>query len=896
MPQQYSLFSDNIVPDFDSKLDDQAVVKKAMASSEKLQLAPMLRQYVEVKENYPEHLLLFQVGDFFEVFFDDAKTVSECLSIRLTSRDKDKEEPIPMCGVPIHALENYIPKLLAAGFSCVLVEQVEEAGASKGPVKREITRIVTPAVRFDNEGLDEKSFSFVSGLYFYDENLVLSLFDVSTGKLIVYKPSTPRDFEAFLFRYAPREIVIDKDSYESRDGDKFKETVRDFVALTKTRLVYSSSENIEYSSLSLEEEASNVFKNIKDEGSLKCVQILLSYVQSLAVSTKVLVSSLILEDSVSRPPVLDASTRRNLELCESTLDGSKRDSLLGVIDKTRTASGGRLLYEWILSPLVEIEDILERQNAISELIESKNVLDSIRDALSGVRDLDRLSIRLMNGRISPYELGQLRDTLEVVPGLMILLEGLSGGIWERVKTAFLGVEESHKILSLSLSESLPSKVGEGDIFKSEFNEELDRLRSLKGDTQVLLNELEQRERDSSGINTLRVKHNSVFGFFIEISKGQAKNAPAHYIRRQTLTNAERYSTKELADIEVEINSAEVKYRQLELHLFKELKCDLQPHVLFFRKLSSSLALLDVLCSLALIARQGNYIKPTLTEESKTVVKNARHPVVEAVIGRSDFVPNDVSLGQDGHRFAVLTGPNMGGKSTYLRQVGIIQILAQMGSFVPAEEALIGIADKIFTRIGANDALTRGESTFMVEMKEASTILNEASSRSLVLIDEVGRGTSTTDGLAIASAIAKHLLESNQCRTIFATHFFELTSMPDESDNCFSLSAGIVQTKAGLKFSHRIEQRKGSGSYGLHVARLAGVPEEVVKYAESLIGKDWAVTASPEVVSDDIKSAITSEMNEILEMLSGLNLDNLTPLEALNSLYKLKSRAQSVNGH
>lgn len=847
----------------------------------------MLRQYLDIKDSYKDYLLLFQVGDFFEVFFDDAKTVSDCLSIRLTSRDKDKENPIPMCGVPIHALENYIPKLLAAGYSCVLVEQVEDAGVSKGPVKREITRVITPAVRFDNEGLDERSVSYVASASFGEANCVISLFDVSTGSLISFAPAGGRDFETILFKYAPKEFIVSGEVKDS-SGNLFVPIFKDYLSLTRTKLVILEDAKVEFKSLGFESKAEAQLKEVKDSQVRASIDLLLAYVQSLAVSTKVLVSSIQVETQGTKPSVLDAATRRNLELCESTLDGSKKDSLLGVLDRTRTAAGGRLLYDMLLSPLTDIGELRERQGVIKVLIESGVVLESIRESLSGVRDLDRLSIRLMNGRIGPYELGQLRDTFQVVPSLGALIREFRGPIWDSIMTAFNGIEEPLSFLKNSLVDSLPPKVGESDIFLSGYNEELDRLRSLKSDVHSLLNQLEQRERENSGIQTLRVKHNSVFGFFIEISKGQAKNAPENYIRRQTLTNVERYSTKELSDLEVEINSAEIKYRQLELHLYKELRTSLQPFVYLFRNLSLALSKVDVYSALALVARNGNYICPELTEESLTVVKNARHPVVESVIGKSDFVPNDIVLGESGQRFAVLTGPNMGGKSTYLKQVGIIQILAQIGSYVPAERALIGIADKIFTRIGANDALVRGESTFMVEMKEAATILKESTSRSLVLIDEVGRGTSTTDGLAIAGAIADTLLKRNACRTIFATHFFELTELPEKSEYCFSLSAGIVNTKSGLKFSHRIERKKGSGSYGLHVARLAGVPSEVVDYAEQIVGKEWEVSFVKG--SEETQTKVESEprLNSLIEVLNSLNPDVLSPIDALNTIYRVKS--------
>jgi DNA mismatch repair protein MutS len=896
----------DIVPD-----TGQAATENPAPRIDTSRLAPMLRQYVEIKEQYPSCLLLFQVGDFFEVFFDDAVTVSDALSIRLTSRDKDQDNPIPMCGVPVHAFENYLPRLLRQGFSCVVVEQVEDAAQAKGLVKREITRIITPGVRLDGEGLDEKHSNYLSAILPYGiDSAVFVAIEVSTGILLLREAGSADEIEDLLYRYAPKEILLPFKDIEAG----ILETAPALVAALE--YAKSAQVKISYRKFSLQQTASatpsglfegyaieeTVSKEITkdlDAGSpalKRAVRTLLSYVRDISLHANVCISAYSFE-KVAGCFVVDNATRRNLELGEASFDGDRKHSVLGVLDRTKTAAGGRVLQDWLMSPLASKEKIDARLDAISEILREPDTMDEIRQVLAEVRDMERLSTRIAGNRASPHDFSLLRGSLRVMPRIIEIVRGYTSEFFTSLGHGIDILEDVCTLLEDAFVEELPAKLGERDVIRDSYHKELARLRALRKDSQSLLTQMELEERQKTGIQNLKIKHNSVFGYFIEISKGQLAKVPDRYTRKQTLTNAERFVTPELKTLEQELLSSKTRLFDLERQLFLDIRAIVADASLRLQKLARSVAVLDVIFSFAYVSRKNSFVRPEIVEQARTEITGGRHPVVEMVCGRPDFVPNDACLDADAESFAVLTGPNMGGKSTYLRQVGIIQVLAQSGCFVPAKKAVIGIADRIFTRIGSGDALAKGESTFMVEMKEAANIIRNATSRSLVLIDEVGRGTATTDGLALATAIAHWLIDTTRCRTVFATHFHELTALPEYSDRVFCLSVGIVETSRNIEFTHRIEHKVSTKSYGLHVARLAGVPDSLINEASRLLSVDQG--AVPVQGAENIPSgnspidsnAIPSDLYALLNQIKTLQPETVTPLQALELLYEFAAKVK-----
>ncbi len=883
---------------------------KPLSEIDKSRLAPMLRQYVEIKEGYPGYLLLFQVGDFFEVFFEDAITVSDALSIRLTSRDKDQDNPIPMCGVPIHAFENYLPRLLTQGFSCVVVEQVEDAAQAKGLVKREITRIVTPGVRLDGEGLDEKRSNYLSAIVPYGmDAAVFVAIEVSTGVLLVREAGSPDDIENLLYRYAPKELLLPFKDVEAGILDsspvlaaalEYAKSLQVKISYRKFSLPYSDNLLPLFDGCTVEEKLREEIVQDIQSGSparKRALVALLSYVKEISLRIDVCISGYSSE-KVANLYVIDTATRRNLELCEASFDGDRKYSVLGVIDKTRTAAGGRVLQDWLLSPLSKKDQIEIRLDAVGECVGVPERIEEMRQILSQVRDIERLSTRIAGNRASPYDCGLLRASLQVMPRIKEIIESCSSEFFKNLSSNLDIAGDVCELLEKALVDELPPKLGERDVIRDSYHTELSRLRSLRKDSHSLLTEMEREEREKTSIQNLKIKHNSVFGYFIEISKGQLSKAPQRYTRKQTLTNAERFITPELKSLEQELLSSKSRLFELERQLFSDIRTTIAHASIRLQKLARDIAVLDVIFSFAYVSLRNDYVRPEIVEDTHTEITEGRHPVVEMVCGRPSFIPNDAALDARSKSFAVLTGPNMGGKSTYLRQLGIIQVLAQCGCYVPAKKALIGVADRIFTRIGSGDALAKGESTFMVEMKEAANIIRNATEKSLVLIDEVGRGTATADGLSLATAIAHWLIDTTKCRTVFATHFHELTTLPEYSDRVFCLSVGIVETRNRIEFTHRIEHKACAKSYGIHVAKLAGIPDALINEATLLLSQE-KVNTGDGVFSEPFdknpldSNAIPSDLFELLNEIKTLRPETITPLQALELLYEFASRVKKA---
>lgn len=875
---------------------------------QKTEEPPMLRHYKELKVQYPEHLLLYQVGDFYEVFYGDASIVADVLNIRLTSRNKEQPNPVPMCGVPIHAIDNYLPKLITAGHSVILMSQVEDAKSAKGTVRREISRIITPGVRFEGDGLEEKRFNFlVAAILEPSGDGAMCYTDVSTGMVRVQVVASQDELIDSIQRIRPSEVIIPS----LLDGKPVVSETPWLRALTQTAVdlgavvVKRPFEVIsEKAFLDGPVQACASKHDKESETSLSrlspvartAVSAVFRYVAEVSFDAMPLLGEIEFEES-QNATVIDAATRRNLELFESRIDGDKRSSLLYNIDYSKTAMGSRLLAEWLISPSTELKTITERQDAIGELVSNSEVLEEIRGHLVGVRDIDRLVSRITGGRANPRDLATVKESLESLPRVYEILNQRNAPLWKQLSKAFDVLSDISEKLSGFLTDAPPTKLNEGGIIKEGFHPEVDRLRHIRSDGKEMLAELESKERARTGISGLKVKYNNVFGYFIEITKTHLAKVPPDYQRKQTLANAERFVTDELKEFEVTLLSAKAKLIDLEKELFIELRNWVSTHASRMHRTSRVLSIVDVLSSLAHLARQHNFARPEISEGYDCNIQGGRHPVVERVIGAHNFIANDVVLNASERRFAVLTGPNMGGKSTYLRQLGLIQLLAQIGSFVPAASATLGIVDRIFTRIGAADDLARGDSTFMVEMREATSIIRKATSRSLVLIDEIGRGTATTDGLAIATAMAEWLLDNSGCKTVFATHFHELAEFAESKDGAFCLSVGVLEKDKEITFTHRIEEHAADRSYGVEVARLAGLPEPLVERAEELLesfetAADARATLTPksqEKVRSKPAEKIPRWAEQVIEKLRTIDPNSLTPRDALTVIYELHQR-------
>ncbi len=892
----------------------EIIMAKNSAAQEPKTLAPMLRQYLQMKKEYPEHLLLFQVGDFYEIFFEDAKIASAHLGIRLTSRDKDSTDPVPMCGVPVHAVDNYLPKLLKGGFSCVMMSQVEDAKEKKGMVRREITRIITPGVRFEGDGLDEKQFNYLTAVGIAPGEVgAVSYIDVSTGHLHLQEVESAEELLEVLRRVRPAEMILPSMIYDValERSQAWLREARRFAQEIACRVVFRPFEKISKSNLS-DLIISRLPAKNNPTGDCSSAS-LLEPLGKLSQTVLAAVLAYVDEVSFGAPPTLsqfsvdqqhnavfiDAATRRNLELTETRMEGDRKNSLLSHIDYTCTPMGARLLADWLLAPSPNLSEIESRHESVQELMRCSSELEELRTHFSAVRDMDRLMSRVTSLRAVPRDLGALLESISVLPRIKSIVSGFSAPL---LKDLALNIDELSDVqqrLSAALAEELPVRINEGGIFRSGCHEEIDRLRLIRRDGHLWLAELEEKERKRSGISGLKIRYNNIFGYFIEVTKAHLAKVPSDYERRQTLVNAERFVTRELKEYELTMLSAKAKLIELEKELFVELRSWVSNLAGRIQMTSRAMSILDVLASYAHLAQAHNYSRPMLDLDCETIIQGGRHPVVERVIGAHNFVPNDTCLNGAKRKFAVLTGPNMGGKSTYLRQVGLIQLMAQAGSFVPAKSAQLSLVDRIFTRIGAADDLSRGDSTFMVEMKEAASIVRKATSRSLVLIDEVGRGTATMDGLALAMAISEWLHDHIGCRTVFATHFHELTELSQAHDGAFCLAVGIIEKEKEIIFTHRIEEKAADRSYGIEVARLAGLPEALLMRAERImsaleeareIRETQSSTKAVSSVADAARQGEGSGLGVLRilrDRLGTCSPDFMTPLQALQEIVELK---------
>ena len=803
--------------------------------NQEVKLTPMMRQYVEAKQNLPHGtVLLFRLGDFYEEFFEDAEKVSSALDLVLTKR-----QGVPMCGFPHHALDSYLGRLIAKGFKVAIAEQIEDPREAKGIIKRKITRIITPGTLIDNNLLNSSDNNFIAGLIPVDENrAALSGLDVSTGEFF-YTPIVTLDtVSGELARLGAKEVIIPESGAEELRRCGTLPDPGHKVLWTELEDYKFDFEDCErYLSSQFGTSTLDGFGMRNDPDSVRVAGALLRYAEENLRHDASYINS-IQRHSFEDYLEIDPTSMRNLELVSTRVDGSRNGSLLSVLDHTSTSLGSRRLRSWLLRPLRDYNGIERRLDVIEQFVADPLTLTELRETLGIIRDLERITARINVGNASPRDYIALSASLDAVPGIRSLLENFNAVMISDCLQHLPDFDELAKRINDTLDDDPPSQLTDGGVIRTGFSEELDRLRMLSGNGKSMLADIQQREVERTGIKSLKVKFNNVFGYYIEVSKSNLAAVPEDYVRKQTLVNAERFITPELKELENSILGAEERARALEASLFAELRQFALGFTDAIQKAANALADIDALAGLAECARVNNYIRPRIFEDDRLVIDGGRHPVLDNIMDPGTFVPNDINLNRKSFalRMMIITGPNMAGKSTYIRQNALLVIMAQMGSFIPADGAEIGLVDRIFTRIGAGDDLSRNQSTFMVEMVETSNILRNATRKSFVILDEIGRGTSTYDGLSIAWSVAEYLNEKVGCRTLFATHYHELTALPRVSlPGIANFSVAVKEYGNEIIFLRQIVPGNATRSYGIHVARLAGVPDDVIVRANQILG-------------------------------------------------------------
>ncbi|MEA1935885.1 MAG: DNA mismatch repair protein MutS [Thermodesulfobacteriota bacterium] len=861
-----------------------------------MNLTPAMKQYVEIKEEYKDCILFFRMGDFYEMFFEDAIVASKAMEITLTSRNKGKEDSIPLCGIPYHAAPSYIAKLIEKGFKVAICEQVEDPKKAKGIVKREVVRVVTPGLVVDTDNLQAKENNFLAGFSIREDTFGLAFVDISTGEFRVAESSDRKFFLNEITGLDFKEIIVEENLKESS-------ILKTFSGCVANCFPSDYFDHDAAVAILREYFSEDVLAEIDVEGHpamAEAAGAVLRYVTETQKDHLVHINDIKWYDTAGYL-MLDDVVRRNLELFTTIADNTKSGSLFNVLDETTTAMGGRRLRWWFNYPLIDTENIRERLAAVSEIKESHLFREDLRKALSGVYDLERLTSRISMKVANGRDLIALKASLQALPGIRELLSDADSPL---VSSIYEGIDEMRAVAALiekSIDSDPPLALREGGIIKEGYDSELDELISLTRDGKRWIATLEEKERKRTGINSLKVGYNNVFGYYIEVTKTNTDLVPDDYIRKQTLVNAERYINQELKGYEYTILNAEDKRKEREYELFGTIRGEIAKEIKRIQKTASLLADLDAIVSLAEVAEKYNYCCPRVDDEDVIEIKDGRHPVVERMPLTEGFVPNDTFLDCDKNRFLIITGPNMAGKSTYIRQVALIVLMAQMGSFVPASEARTGIVDRIFTRVGATDSLARGQSTFMVEMNEVAHILKNATKKSLVLLDEVGRGTSTFDGLSIAWAVAEYIHDSNHigARTLFATHYHHLTDMALTGEGIKNFNVAVKEWGDRIIFLRKIVEGGTNRSYGIQVARLAGVPEEVLLRAkevlENLEKGELDEVGMPKIAPGKDKekrgqlSLFIDEEDHVLNELKELNIDNMTPIEALHMINEWQTK-------
>lgn len=909
-----------------------------------MKLTPMMRQYFEIKENYKDCILFFRLGDFYEMFFEDAETAARELELVLTGRDCGLEKRAPMCGIPFHASNSYIGRLVAKGYKVAICEQVEDPKFAKGIVKRDVIKVITPGTYTDSSFVEETKNNYIMTIYADLERnrCSLAITDISTGDFL----ATEGELEKGVIldeisKFNPKEIIL----LDSLDQELIKD-----ITLTTPALI--SRKPIEYFEENFEEVLNNQFGEKSNSLSLMVKKSSNALVKYILDTQKISLTNIndIEVYSLVDFMTIDLSSRRNLELTENLREKSKKGSLLWVLDKTETSMGSRMLRRWIEEPLVNKEKITLRLNAVEELFNDLSLNDSLKEALHDIYDIERILGKISNKNANAKDLIALKTSIGKIPNVKGIIENCTSSLLKNYHHNLDDLRDIYELLEKSIKEDPSLTLKDGDLIKDGFNSEIDELRLAKTNGKDWISSLENREREFTGIKSLKVGFNKVFGYYIEISKANYSSIPeGRYIRKQTLANAERFITPELKEIEEKLLGASEKLCSLEYDIFLDIRNEVENHIDRLKTTAKIIAELDCISNLAFVALENDFIKPEINEDGETKIENGRHPVVEKVIPKGEFIPNDTIINKDDNQLLIITGPNMAGKSTYMRQVAIITLMCQIGSFVPASKANISIVDKIFTRIGASDDLAGGKSTFMVEMWEVSNILKNATENSLVLLDEVGRGTSTYDGLSIAWSVIEYICKNKnlRCKTLFATHYHELTKLEGEIHGVRNYSVAVKEVDNNIIFLRKIIEGGADQSYGIEVAKLAGIPDEVINRAKEILEtlemesskdnldlalkevnaskediEEASITTSYEVketlVEEDkieIKEEVISKASEakthkkeddqiqldfsaigkdnLIKELSEVDILSLNPMEAMNRLYALVKEAKNL---
>lgn len=873
---------------------------------------PMMQHYLKTHEEYKDCILFYRLGDFYEMFFDDAKVVSKELELTLTGKSCGAEERAPMCGIPYHAAETYLTRLVKKGYKVAICEQVEDPKLAKGMVKREVTRVVTPGTTLNAQALDETKNNYIMCIAYIGDHYGISSADITTGDYYVTEVDSERKLLDEVNKYQPTEIICNEAFYISGiDIDDMKNRMG--IVIYSLDAWYFSDETAQMTLKDHFKVGDLEGLGLADyDSGVVAAGALLKY---LYETQKTTLSNLVAIHpyTTGKFMIIDSSTRRNLELVETLREKQKRGSLLWVLDKTRTAMGARTLRSFVEQPLIERTEIEERYDAIDEFNTNAITREEIREYLNPVYDLERLITRVTYQTANPRDLIAFRNSIHMLPPIKTLMSDFQSPLLKRLYEQLDTLDELYELIERSITEEPPLTLHDGGILKEGYNEEVDRLRKAKTDGKSWLADLEAKEREKTGIKNLKIKYNKVFGYYLEVTNSFKDLVPDYFTRKQTLANAERFITPELKELEDVILGAEDKLIVLEYELFREVRQKVADEVVRIQKTAKAVAQIDVFASLATVAEQNNYCRPKLNEKGLIDIKDGRHPVVERMIQNEMFVANDTYLDNGSNRVSIITGPNMAGKSTYMRQSALIVLMAQIGSFVPAKSAKIGIVDRIFTRVGASDDLASGQSTFMVEMSEVANILRNATSNSLLILDEIGRGTSTFDGLSIAWAVVEHISNPRLlgAKTLFATHYHELTELEGKLNSVNNYCIAVKEKGDDIVFLRKIVKGGADKSYGIQVAKLAGVPDNVIERAKEIVeelsnnditeivqnisAEGSSKRSKPkldEVDLEQISLLDTMDNDTILNELKELDLGQMTPIEAMNKLYELQNKVKN----
>ena len=864
--------------------------------------SPMMQHYLDTKSKYKDCILFYRLGDFYEMFFEDAVNVSRELELTLTGKDCGQEERAPMCGIPYHAAETYISRLISKGYKVAICEQLEDPKQAKGIVKRDVIRVVTPGTVIEANLLEDKKNNYIMSIYKNGIYFGVTVCDITTGDFRTTEIKETNNFAALLdeiSKYSPAEIVVNTMLYDCKEEiDKIKERFEVYITRLDEKEFTDNYEALSVKYKIVDDEEKNVEDISKYMLSVAATNALITYLLDTQKNNLEHINKLIVY-SITKYMALDINARRNLEITEKLRDKSKKGTLLWVLDKTATSMGGRLLRRWLNNPLIDVNQINKRLDAVAELKDNIILRGDLTDALKKVYDIERLAGKISYGSANGRDLISLKSSAKQLPEIKKILSQAKSSMLAEIYSELDILDDIYELIDKTIVDDPPISIKEGGLIKLGYDEEIDKLKTATTDGKNWIIQLEADEREKTGIKGLKVGFNKVFGYYIEVTKSNISLVPDRYIRKQTLTNGERYITEELKNLENQILGAEEKVINLEYNVFAEVREKIEAQIERVQKSAGIIAMLDGLCSLATVAEDQNYVRPEVDGSGVIDIKDGRHPVIEKILPSGSFVQNDTYLDKNDNRLSIITGPNMAGKSTYMRQVALITLMAQIGSFVPASYARIGVVDKIFTRVGASDDLSMGQSTFMVEMMEVAQILKEATGNSLVILDEIGRGTSTYDGLSIAWAVAEYISDKEKCgaKTLFATHYHELTDLENKLEGVKNYSIAVKEKGEDIIFLRKIVKGGTDESYGVHVAKLAGVPQVVTKRANEILKSierknvlnNKKIEKQEKGVADGQLTMYNYKLAEIAHELDKIDVNELTPIDALNTLVKIKEK-------